>query len=381
MPQPEEFINEEEILEDELLEGDDDLEGDVHPEEDEDFDADLEEDFGDEDEDFDDEDEDEDFEDEDEEMVEEYEVVASSEEDQDQHGGKIKRFPEPEDKSAKNKSTIASKVPFQGKAKIPDKTDFTMKEHLVAMFDGEDLSEDFKEKAVAIFEAAINERYDAIVERLEEAYAEAIEENTGKILDELAERVNDYISYIAEEWMQENRLVAESGIKVEIAENFLNGMKGLFEENFIQVPEEKVDLIAELDEETDALKAEISEKVSENIALRKEILALRCDDIFESYCDGLADTQVEKLRSLAEGIEFDSEEMFESKLGILKESYFANARRVRAAAPARFDLVEEIVLDSGENEQELVEEPRTTNPVMQNYVSALGKKGLNSNSR
>lgn len=378
MPQPEEFINEEEILEDsDFLEGDDDLESDVHPEED---DLELEEDFGDED-DFDDEDEDEDedFEDEEEEMVEEYEVVATSDDNTAQNGVKTKRFPDAEDKSGKNKSTIASKVPFQGVAKIPDKSDFTMKEHLVAMFDGEDLSEEFKEKAVAIFEAAINERYDAIVARLEEAYVETIEENTQKILDELAERVNDYISYIAEEWLQENRLIAESGIKVEIAENFLQGMKGLFEENFIQVPEEKIDLIAELEESTEALKNEINEKFEENVALRKEITALRCNDIFESYCDGLADTQVEKLRTLAEGIEFDSEDMFENKLAVLKESYFGNARRVKAAAPARLDLVEEIILDSGDNEQFIEEETKPTNsPVMQNYVSALGKKGLKS---
>ena len=374
MPQQEEFINEEEILEDsDFLEGDEDLESDVQPEED-----DLEEDFGDED-DFDDEDEDEDFEDEYEEMVEEYEVVANSDDNTAQNGVKTKRFPDAEDKSAKNKSTIASKVPFQGVAKIPDKSDFTMKEHLVAMFDGEDLSEEFKDKAVAIFEAAINERYDAIVARLEEAYVETIEENTQKILDELAERVNDYISYIAEEWLQENRLIAESGIKVEIAENFLQGMKGLFEENFIQVPEEKIDLIAELEESTEELKNEINEKFEENVALRKEITALRCNDIFESYCNGLADTQVEKLRTLAEGIEFDSEDMFENKLAVLKESYFGNARRVKAATPARLDLIEEIVLDSGENEQFIEEETTpVNNPVMQNYVSALGKKGLKS---
>jgi hypothetical protein len=109
--------------------------------------------------------------------------------------------------------------------------------------------------------------------------------------------------------------------------------------------------------------------------LRKEILALRCDDIFESYCDGLADTQVEKLRTLAEGIEFDSEELFEEKLAVLKESYFGNARRVKAPASVTENLIEEVVFDSGDEEQEIAEET-TASPIMQHYTSALSRKGL-----
>jgi len=375
MPQPEEFYEEEEILEDTDNEVDeDDTIDEEEPVEEELLDED-EEDFED-DEEFDDDEDFEDDESEEEDVTEEYEVAIDDEKyDVDFGGGKIKKFPAPEDKSAQNKATIASKEGFKGKAKIPDKTDFTMKEHLVAMFDGEDLSEDFKNKAIAIFEAAINERYDAIVDSLEEAYEQTIAENTEKILDELSGRVNDYISYIAEEWVKENRLVLESEIKVEIAENFLNGMKGLFEQNFIQVPEEKIDLMDELSDENEELRDEVNEQVAENMELRKEILALRCDDIFESYCDGLADTQVEKLRTLAEGIEFDSEELFEEKLAVLKESYFGNARRVKAPAPVTENLIEEIILDSGDDEQEIAEET-TVNPIMQHYTSALARKGL-----
>jgi hypothetical protein len=374
MPQPEEFYEEEEILEDIDNEVDeDDTIDEEEPVEEELLDED-EEDFED-DEEFDDDEDFEDDESEEEDVTEEYEVVATSDTNTDFGGGKIKKFPAPEDKSAQNKATIASKEGFKGKAKIPDKTDFTMKEHLVAMFDGEDLSEDFRNKAIAIFEAAINERYDAIVDSLEEAYEQTIAENTEKILDELSGRVNDYISYIAEEWVKENRLVLESEIKVEIAENFLNGMKGLFEQNFIQVPEEKIDLMDELSDENEELRDEVNEQVAENMELRKEILALRCDDIFESYCDGLADTQVEKLRTLAEGIEFDSEELFEEKLAVLKESYFGNARRVKAPAPVTENLIEEIILDSGDDEQEIAEET-TINPIMQHYTSALARKGL-----
>ena len=374
MPQPEEFYEEEEILED--IDNEVDEEDTIDEEEpsDEEFVDGEEEDFDDE-EDFEDDEDFEDEESEEEDVTEEYEVVATSDTNTDFGGGKIKKFPEPEDKSAQNKATIASKEGFKGKAKIPDKTDFTMKEHLVAMFDGEDLSEDFRNKAIAIFEAAINERYDAIVDSLEEAYEQTIAENTEKILDELSGRVNDYISYIAEEWVKENRLVLESEIKVEIAENFLNGMKGLFEQNFIQVPEEKIDLMDELSDENEELRDEVNEQVAENMELRKEILALRCDDIFESYCDGLADTQVEKLRTLAEGIEFDSEELFEEKLAVLKESYFGNARRVKAPAPVTENLIEEIILDSGDDEQEIAEET-TINPIMQHYTSALARKGL-----
>lgn len=371
MPQPEEFYEEEEILED--IDNDVDEDDTIDDEEptDDELVEDGEEEEIDED-DFIDEDEEEEDE---EDVSEEYEVVATSDTNTDFGGGKIKKFPEPEDKSAQNKATIASKVPFKGKAKIPDRSDFTMQEHIGAMFEGEELSEDFKNKAIAVFEAAINERYDAIVTRLEEAYEQTIAENTEKILDELSSRVNDYISYIAEEWVEENRLVLESGIKVEIAENFLNGMKGIFEENFIQVPEEKVDLMDELSDENEELRDEVNEQVAQNMELRKEILALRCDDIFESYCDGLADTQVEKLRTLAEGIEFDSEELFEEKLAVLKESYFGNARRIKAPAPVTENLIEEVVLDSGDEEQELAEEV-TVNPIMQHYTSALARKGL-----
>ena len=375
MPQPEEFFEEEEILEDDAAINEEEIDEDESDEEDElDTNEDeSDEDFVDEDDEFIDEDEESDDEDD---VSEEYEVVANSDTDRDSSGKGPKSWDTPADKSGTNKATIAGKTPFKGKAKIPDKSDFTMKEHMSAMFEGEDLSENFKTKASAVFEAAISERYDAIVERLEEAYEQTIEENTVKILDELSSRVNDYISYIAEEWLKENRLVVESGIKTEIAENFLNGMRNIFEQNYIQVPEEKVDLVSEIEEENDELRNEINDQVNENIELRKEIVALRCDDIFESHCDGLADTQVEKLRTLAEGIEFDSEELFEEKLSVLKESYFGNARRIRKPASASMNLVEEIILDSGDTEENLQEQETSFNPIMQNYASALSRKGL-----
>lgn len=381
MPQPEEFFEEEEILEDTTPVNEEEVDEDEFVDDEDELEADEEE-ISEEEEDFDDDeeliDEDEESDEDEDEVSEQYEVVATSDTDTDFGGGKIKKWQTTDGLEGKNRATISSKMPFIGKAKIPDKSDFTVKEHMTAMFEGEELSEDFKTKAVAVFEAAINERYDAIVTRLEEAYEKTIEENTEKILDELASRVNDYISYIAEEWMKENRLVAESGIKTEIAENFLRGIRDVFEENYVQVPEEKIDLIGEMSDENDELRSEINEQVAENMELRKEILALRCDDIFESYCDGLADTQVEKLRTLAEGIEFDSEEMFEEKLSVLKESYFGSARRVRKPAPVTEDLMESVVMETGDEEKELVEETTTANPIMQNYVSALGRKGLNN---
>lgn len=384
MPQPEEFF-EEDILEDtevdpteeeetdedeEYLE-DEDIEDDDLPEDDEE----LSEDEDSDDEDYIDEDgEDSDLEDD---VSEEYEVVSTSDTDTDFGGGKIKKWQTTDGLEGKNRSTIVPKLPFKGKAKIPDKSDFSMAEHVEAMFEGSDLTDEFKTKASAVFEAAVNERYDSMVARLEEAYEEAVAENTEKILDELSSRVNDYISYIAEEWVKDNRLVIESGIKTEIAENFLRGIRDVFEENYVQVPEEKIDLVAELSDENDTLRDEINEKVNESIELRKEIVALRCNDIFESHCDGLADTQVEKLRTLAEGIEFDNEQMFEQKLSVLKESYFSNARRVRKPVSARTDLTEEIVLDSGETEENLQETEQTNfNPIMEQYASALSRKGL-----
>lgn len=384
MPQPEEFF-EEEILEDtetdadteEVVDEDDFLDDEEVDSEELPDEEELSEEESDEDEDeelIDEDDESDDIEDD---VSEEYEVAATSDTDTDFGGGGIKRWKITDGLEGKNRASIAPKLPFKGKAKIPDKSDFTMSEHVAAMFEGSDLTDEFKTKASAVFEAAVNERYDAMVSRLEEAYEEAVSENTEKILDELSSRVNDYISYIAEEWVKENRLVLESGIKTEIAENFLRGIRDVFEQNYVNVPEEKIDLVAELSDENEALRDEINEGASEIMGLRKEILALRCNDIFESQCDGLADTQVEKLRTLAEGIEFDSEEMFEEKLNILKESYFSNARKVRNPAPATMDLVEEIVLDSGESELNLQETEKTTyNPIMEQYASALSRKGL-----
>jgi hypothetical protein len=154
-------------------------------------------------------------------------------------------------------------------------------------------------------------------------------------------------------------------------------MKGLFEANFIQVPEEKVDLIDELSGENDGLRNEVNTQVNENIELRKEILALRCDDIFESHCDGLADTQIEKLRTLAGGIEFDSEELFEKKLTVLKESYFSVNRRAKKPVSASMDLSEEVIFDTGDEEQDLNEAVETqVSPIMQHYTSALSRKSL-----
>jgi AcrR family transcriptional regulator len=396
MPKPEEFFEEEEILEDtevdptdeEGVDDEEELEDEDYSEEEFDEDESDESDEGDESEEElsedDDSDEDEDYIDEDEDdsdleddVSEEYEVVSTSDTDTDFGGGKIKKWQTTDGLDGKNRSTIVPKLPFKGKAKIPDKSDFTMSEHVSAMFEGADLTDEFKTKATAVFEAAVNERYDSMVARLEEAYETAVEENTAKILDELSSRVNDYISYIAEEWLKENRLVAEAGIKTEIAENFLRGIRDVFAENYVQVPEEKIDLVSEMSEENEVLRNEINERAAEAIELRKEILALRCNDIFESHCEGLASTQVERLRTLAEGIEFDSEELFEQKLTALKESYFGGSRRVRKPVSASTDLVEEIVLDTGDEEENLQEQETTqTNPIMEKYASVLSKKGF-----
>jgi hypothetical protein len=390
MPKPEEFFEEEEILEDtevdptdeegvddeEELEDEDYSEDEDESDEDDESEEELsEDDYSDEDEDYIDEDDDDsDLEDD---VSEEYEVVSTSETDTDFGGGKIKKWQTTDGLEGKNRSTIVPKLPFKGKAKIPDKSDFTMSEHVAAMFEGADLTDEFKAKATAVFEAAVNERHDSMVARLEEAYETAVEENTGKILDELSSRVNDYISYIAEEWLKENRLVAESGIKTEIAENFLRGIRDVFAENYVQVPEEKIDLVSEMSEENEVLRNEINERAAEAIELRKEILALRCNDIFESHCEGLADTQVERLRTLAEGIEFDSEDLFEQKLLTLKESYFGGSRRVRKPVSASTELVEEIVLDTGDDEENIQEEEIThINPIMEQYSSVLSKKGF-----
>jgi len=195
-------------------------------------------------------------------------------------------------------------------------------EHLEAIFNGEDLSEDFMVKTATIFESAINERVNAINESLQEEYETQLQESTQEILKDLSEKLDDYLNYVVEEWMKDNELSVERGIKTEISENFITGLKELFENNYIDVPDSKYDLLDGLFESNEELEGRLNKEIEKNISLNKAIEYYECENIFSESTAGLADTEVEKLQVLAEGIDFEDIAQYKQKLSVLRESYF-----------------------------------------------------------
>jgi len=193
-----------------------------------------------------------------------------------------------------------------------------------ALLGGEELSEDFKEKAKLVFETALNSKVAEVKEALEAKYQETLEEKLEAEKSALSERVDSYLEYVADEWFTENTLAVEQGLKTELTESFLSGMKGLFEEHYVQIPEDKYDVLESMVEKLDDMETKLNEQIEKNIGLNKRLGESVANGILESVSDGLASTQKEKLASLAESVEFESEESYREKLETLKESYFAS---------------------------------------------------------
>ena len=228
------------------------------------------------------------------------------------------------DNSAKNSATIDSKLGKGPKTKdaMPK---LNVKEDLEPMFDGEDLSEDFKEKAATLFEAAISARMAAETARLEEEYEAKIQEDLSVFQEELTTKIDAYLDYVVEQWMTDNQVAIESALRNEIMEEFIDGLKNLFAEHYIDVPEQKVDVLEALAEKVNALEEKLDETITENTELKSVLAESNAKSIFEDLASDLALTQQEKFAALVEGIEFDGDfETYEKKLKIVKESYFKN---------------------------------------------------------
>ena len=231
-----------------------------------------------------------------------------------------------------------------------------------ALLGGEELSEDFKEKAKTIFEAALNSKIKEIQDTLEIQYEQKLNEEKEELKVSLQERVDSYLEYVAEEWMTENQLAVEHGLKTEMTESFLSGMKSLFEEHYVTIPEDKYDVLESMVEKLDDMETKLNEQIDKNIGLNKRLGESVASGILESVSDGLAATQKEKLASLAESVEFESEEKYREKLGVLKESYFARTTNESAKEVSKAQTLSEGI-DS------------TTAPVssgMESYLNALG---------
>ena len=191
-----------------------------------------------------------------------------------------------------------------------------------ALIEGEKLSEEFEAKARTIFESAIKAKVAELSEQVKISYEEKLVEEVSSIKKELQERVDSYLEYVASEWLEENQLAAEAGLKTEMTESFLEGMKSLFEEHYVTIPEDKYDVLNSMVDKLDEMENKLNEQIKSNVALNRRLAESVADVIFAEVTEGLADTQREKLASLAENVEFESEEDYREKLVTLRESYF-----------------------------------------------------------
>jgi hypothetical protein len=235
-----------------------------------------------------------------------------------------------------------------------------MKEDLDSIF-GEDLSEEFRTKATSIFEAAViarvNNEMEMVTSRLEEQTATQLVE----FKEALVEKVDGYLNYVVEQYMEENELAIESGLRTEIAEDFIQGMKTLFKEHFIEVPEEKYDVLDELQAKSESLQSELDESITHSIELAKELNALKASAILDEQTKDLAATEAEKLKKLIEGVDFDSEDLYREKVSVIKENYFPKTSK---QSPEQM-LVEE----SGTNPSAFID----NNSMMSRYVDTLSR--------
>ena len=239
---------------------------------------------------------------------------------------------------------------------------FDIEADVQALFEGEELSEEFQSKARTIFEAAIVSKVDSIKEALVESYQEALVEEVVAIKEELGERVDSYLEYVADEWFQENALAVEAGLKSEITESFLDGMKGLFEEHYVSIPEEKYDVLESMVDKLDEMEGKLNEQIERNIGLNRRLAESSADGILASVSEGLADTQKEKLATLAENVEFESEADYREKLTNLRSSYFPES----ASTPSTSENLSEEV-----STNEVISEE--VSPMMQAYLQTLSR--------
>jgi hypothetical protein len=237
-----------------------------------------------------------------------------------------------------------------------------MKEDMDALLSGENLSEEFVTKATTIFEAAVIARAEEVIEEAQELMMQQFEEAVEEVKEDLASKIDDYLNYMVEEWIKENEIAINKGLRAEIVEDFITGLKGLFEEHYIDIPEDKVDVVEELTDRVTDLEDALNEQIASAIELKKELNEHKKTEAIYTACEGLTQTQVEKMKSLAEGVEFSTEEEFATKLSTLKESYFKSDVKVADQSALDEVLIEE-------------EEKKSTSgdPMMDQYVQSISK--------
>ena len=241
---------------------------------------------------------------------------------------------------------------------------FDMSDDVRALLAGENLSEEFAAKATTIFEAAVNARVQAIAEQVEEQLVEQFESAIEEVKEDLASKIDDYLNYMAEEWMSENELAIDTGLRNEIAEDFIGALRNVFVEHYIDIPEDKVDVVAEMAEKVSELEFELNEQINRGVEMKKELNEHKKIEAIYAVCEGLSQTQVEKLKSLAEGVEFTTEGEFAAKLSTLVESYFQ----------VDVKIADNSALDDEVHIEEEKTTSRSSDPLMEQVVGILNKR-------
>jgi hypothetical protein len=240
---------------------------------------------------------------------------------------------------------------------------FDIEADVQALLEGEELSEEFEEKARTIFEAAVKTKVAEMQESLHETYQNALVEEVVAIREELSERVDSYLEYVADEWFQENVLAVEQGLKNEVTESFITGMKGLFEEHYVTIPDDKYDVLESMVDKLDEMEGKLNEQIERNVALNRRLAESTADVVFAEVAEGLADTQKDKLATLAENVEFESDSDYREKLVTLKKSYFPEQTSTPKSTSE--NLSEEV------STNEVISEE--VSPMMQAYLQTLSR--------
>ena len=281
----------------------------------------------------------------------------------------MKKLPPQPASSALPGDQKISQLPKKGvnEEEDEDEDEEVVNEDIEALMAGENLSTEFKMKATAIFEAAVKAKVSELAEELEAQYVEQFEEAYAEMKEDFTTKVDEYLDYVVEDWMTENKLAVESGLRTEIAEGFMESLKNVFEEHYINIPEEKFDVVESLASKVEALEIQVNEEMTKNIDLKRKLSEQKKVEALYSVCEGLTLSQAEKIKTIAESVDFYSESDFVSQMEDIKESYFSNGSSVK---PASFESLQDSV--------ELNEDVKETkvNPLMAAYVSSISKSIL-----
>jgi hypothetical protein len=282
----------------------------------------------------------------------------------DDDSNKIHASGKAQDNSAKNKSSISTKpsaasadtqLRMNKEEEQKDEeviSEVSFKEDIDALFaDDSTISEDFKSKAATIFEARVHDRVTQIEEEIESKYASMLEEAVAEIKNDLTEKVDDYLNYVVEQWLADNEIAIESGLRAELTEEFIAGLRNLFAEHYIDVPTEKVDLVDELATKVEDLESKLNEEIERGMSYAKALVESRKNELTREVCEGLTTTQVEKIKSLAESVEFSTEEEYTEKLETIRENYFPSG-----AKKATEEQLHEQVEDA-ESDKKVINDP------------------------